>query len=83
LQGYSRMSLDAIPIEAGVSKPTIYRRSSSKADLATAAIRTLQLAELPVSAGTIPRELTGIPKNYFVFSESVWWCRAKQCSVRC
>jgi AcrR family transcriptional regulator len=41
-QGYTRMSLDGVAEEAGVSKPTIYRRWSSKADLATAALRTIQ-----------------------------------------
>ena len=37
-KGYSRMSLDAVAAAAGVSKPTIYRRWRSKAELACAAI---------------------------------------------
>jgi AcrR family transcriptional regulator len=37
-KGYSRMSLDTIAAAAGVSKPTIYRRWPSKAQLASAAI---------------------------------------------
>ena len=37
-QGYARMSLDAVAAAAGVSKPTLYRRWSSKAALATSAL---------------------------------------------
>ncbi|MBL8235450.1 MAG: helix-turn-helix transcriptional regulator, partial [Bryobacterales bacterium] len=56
-QGYSRMSLDAIAVDARVSKPTMYRRWSSKADLATAALRTLQLAEPRPDSGSTPADL--------------------------
>jgi AcrR family transcriptional regulator len=45
--GYSRMSIDRIAAEAGVSKPTIYRRWTDKADLATAALARLRLSEQP------------------------------------
>ena len=37
-QGYGRMSIGGVAAAAGVSRPTIYRRYSSKADLATAAL---------------------------------------------
>lgn len=40
-QGYARMSVDAVAAAAGVSKPTIYRRFPSKADLATAALASV------------------------------------------
>jgi AcrR family transcriptional regulator len=36
--GYVRMSMDAIAAEAGVTKPTIYRRYGTKIDLAMAAL---------------------------------------------
>ncbi len=62
--GYSRMSLDGIALEAGVSKPTMYRRWSSKADLATAALRTMQLAEPAVATGSTLGDLTGTLKNF-------------------
>lgn len=62
--GYSRMSVDAVALEAGVSKPTIYRRWPSKADLATAAIRTLQLLEPAVDTGTTPGNLTKALENF-------------------
>jgi AcrR family transcriptional regulator len=62
--GYSRMSLDAIAITAGVSKPTIYRRWTGKADLATAALRTLQLSEPPVDTGSTVGDLTAHLQNF-------------------
>ena len=37
-QGYGRMSIGGVAVAAGVSRPAIYRRYSSKADLATAAL---------------------------------------------
>jgi AcrR family transcriptional regulator len=40
-QGYARMSVDAVAAAAGVSKPTIYRRFRTKADLATAALASV------------------------------------------
>lgn len=40
-QGYGRMSIDAVAAAAGVSKPTIYRRFATKADLATAALASV------------------------------------------
>jgi AcrR family transcriptional regulator len=36
--GYARMSMDAIAAEAGVTKPTIYRRYGTKIELAMAAL---------------------------------------------
>lgn len=62
--GYSRMSLDAVAAEAGVSKPTLYRRWSSKADVATAALRTIQLAEPPVNTGTAKGDIAATLKNF-------------------
>jgi AcrR family transcriptional regulator len=62
--GYSRMSLDSVAAEAGVSKPTIYRRWTGKADLATAALRTLQIAEQSVDTGSTRGDLIGILRNF-------------------
>lgn len=63
-QGYSRMSLDAVAAESGTSKPTIYRRWSSKADLATAALNTIQFADPPVDTGSTVGDLTGTLENF-------------------
>ncbi|MGD9696106.1 MAG: TetR/AcrR family transcriptional regulator [Thermoleophilia bacterium] len=41
-EGYSRMTMDAVAAEAGVSKATIYLRHPGKADLATAALQHLR-----------------------------------------
>jgi AcrR family transcriptional regulator len=62
--GYSRMSIDQIALEAGISKPAIYRRWTGKADLATAAIRSLQLSEPPVDTGSARGDLIGILENF-------------------
>jgi AcrR family transcriptional regulator len=62
--GYNRMSVDAVAIEARVSKPTIYRRWASKEDLATAAVRTLQLVEPPVDTGTSKGDLIQTLVNF-------------------
>ena len=63
-EGYSRMSLDNIALAAGVSKPTIYRRWPGKADLATAALRTFQLAEPAVDTGSTPGDLAASLENF-------------------
>lgn len=62
--GYSRMSVDSIASEAGASKPTIYRRWRTKADLATAALHTLPLAEPPVDTGSTTDDLCSILQNF-------------------
>jgi AcrR family transcriptional regulator len=62
--GYTRMTLDDIAAQANASKSTVYRRWSGKADLATAAVRTLQLKERDVNTGTTAGDLTGILQNF-------------------
>lgn len=41
--GFSRMSIESVAAEAGVTRPTVYRRWRTKEDLATAAISTLEI----------------------------------------
>jgi AcrR family transcriptional regulator len=56
-EGYSRMSMDAVATEAGVSKPTIYARYRGKADLATAALRDLRESGAPAPTGDLRTDL--------------------------
>lgn len=62
--GYSRMSIDAIAEEAGVSKPTLYRRWSGKADLATAALTLIRIAEPPPATGDTLEDLKMALRNF-------------------
>ncbi len=41
--GFAQMSIESVAAEAGVTRPTVYRRWKSKDDLATAAIAALQI----------------------------------------
>jgi len=63
-EGYSRMSVDSVAAESGASKPTIYRRWPNKADLATAAVRSLQLSEPLVDTGSTVGDLTAVLQNF-------------------
>jgi len=58
------MSLEEVVAEAGASKPAAYRRWSGKADLATAALRTIQSSESQVHTGTTVGDLIGILQNF-------------------
>ena len=52
--GYARMSMDAIAVEAGVTKGAIYRRFPGKAQLATAALAFLR-EQRPQQVSADPR----------------------------
>jgi AcrR family transcriptional regulator len=51
--GFAQMSVDMIAAEAGVSKPTIYRRWASKIGLATAAIELMPLDDPPTEVESV------------------------------
>ncbi len=55
--GYARMSMDAVAAEAGVTKPTIYRRYSSKEQLAMAAVVSYCDKNPPVYTGETRADL--------------------------
>ncbi len=55
--GYHRMSVDAIAAEAGTTKATVYKRWSSKADLATAAVSAFLEQETPPETGSTRGDL--------------------------
>jgi AcrR family transcriptional regulator len=45
--GFAQMTIESVAAEAGVTRPTLYRRWKSKEDLATAAIAALQISKPP------------------------------------
>jgi AcrR family transcriptional regulator len=57
------MSIAAIAADAGVTKPTIYRRWPSKADLVTAALAHLQEQAPPPTTGVTREDLCAILRN--------------------
>ena len=68
-EGYSAMSIASIAASAGVTKPALYRRWKSKADLATAALLQLQTEEPIAQTGDLERDLRktlrGFQRNLF------------------
>ena len=56
-RGYARMTVDAVAARAGVSKPTIYLRHPTKADLATAAIASMRVQPRPEPTGDLRADL--------------------------
>jgi AcrR family transcriptional regulator len=55
--GYARMTVDAVAARAGVSKPTIYLRHATKADLATAAIASMRMQPRPTPTADVRADL--------------------------
>jgi AcrR family transcriptional regulator len=62
--GYARMSVEQVAATSGIGKPAIYRRWKGKADLATAALRRLQISEPEVRARSTVEELQGVLENF-------------------
>ena len=56
-RGYARMTIDAVAARAGVSKPTIYLRHPTKADLATAAIASMRVQPRPAPTDDVRADL--------------------------
>jgi AcrR family transcriptional regulator len=56
-QGYSRMSMEGVAAAAGVSKPTLYLRYGSKAELAAAAFAGVRLGGAPAATGDLRADL--------------------------
>lgn len=58
--GYVRMSMEGVASTAGVSKPTIYLRYSSKAELVAAAMERLHIRTAPVPTGDLRADLVAL-----------------------
>jgi AcrR family transcriptional regulator len=55
--GYARMTVDAVAARARVSKPTIYLRHPTKAELATAAIASMRVQPRPAPTDDLRADL--------------------------
>jgi AcrR family transcriptional regulator len=56
-RGYARMSVDGVAARAGVSKPTVYLRHPTKAELATAAIGSMRVDPRPAPTCDVRADL--------------------------
>jgi AcrR family transcriptional regulator len=63
-RGYARMSVDAVAERAGVSKPTIYLRYPSKAELAGAALGAAAERGSPARSGDTRADLIAILRHF-------------------
>jgi len=63
-EGYSRMSIDAIAVAAGTTKPTVYRRWPGKEALAIAALEHLQTTEQPEPTGSTEDDLSALLRDF-------------------
>ena len=59
-EGFSRMSIEQVAARAGVGKPTIYRRWSSKVELVIAALSRPRPERSVSGEGTVRERLTGL-----------------------
>lgn len=65
--GFARMSMDAVAADAGVAKPTIYRRYPSKSDLAAAALAHLAASRdtsAPPRTGNLEHDLVAVLRHF-------------------
>ncbi|WP_406253803.1 TetR/AcrR family transcriptional regulator [Streptomyces chartreusis] len=63
-EGYTRMSLSQVADAAQVSKSTIHLRWKTKADLVTAALANLRMAEAPPAGGGTRADLVAILDDF-------------------
>ncbi|MFE0511340.1 TetR/AcrR family transcriptional regulator [Streptomyces sp. NPDC058964] len=69
--GYTRMSLSQVAAAAQVSKSTIHLRWKTKADLLTAALAALRMADAPPASGDTRADLVAILKDFAATVERV------------
>ncbi len=70
-RGFDRMTMDEVAEHAGVAKATVYRRYSSKEDLAVDALETLFDVEIPVpDTGSLRGDLERVYADAIAFARS-------------
>lgn len=69
--GYTRMSLSQVAAAAQVSKSTIHLRWKTKADLVTAALEALRMADAPPPSGDMRADLVAILEDFAATIERV------------
>jgi AcrR family transcriptional regulator len=62
--GYARMSIDAVAAEAGVTRPTVYLRYGTKAELATAALAAFRERAKPRDTGDTRADLVARLRHF-------------------
>lgn len=70
-QGYTRMTLDQVAADAGVSKSTIFLRWKTKADLLTAALASLRITAVAATTGNVRADLIAILEDFAATVERV------------
>jgi AcrR family transcriptional regulator len=70
-QGYTRMSLSQVAAAAQVSKSTIHLRWKTKADLLTAALAAVRMADAPSPGGNLRTNLVNILEDFAATIERV------------
>ncbi len=69
--GYVRMTLDQVAAAAGVSKSTIHLRWKTKADLLTAALAAVRMADTPLAGDDVRADLVAILRDFAATVERV------------
>ncbi|MER5598881.1 TetR/AcrR family transcriptional regulator [Streptomyces sp. NPDC002265] len=69
--GYTRMSLSQVAASAEVSKSTIHLRWKTKADLLTAALEAMRMADAPPATGDTRADLVAILEDFAATVEQV------------
>ncbi|WP_369199063.1 TetR/AcrR family transcriptional regulator [Streptomyces djakartensis] len=69
--GYTRLTLDQVAALAGVSKSTVFLRWKTKADLLTAALESVRMADAPPLSGDVRADLVAILNDFAATVERV------------
>lgn len=68
--GYERMTIDDVARDAGVTRPTVYRRWASKKQLVAAAVGGLSSSDAPPPTGDVRADLFAISESLYARFEA-------------